>query len=165
MRTETLQDLYAKELQDLYGSEKQLVKWLSKMAEGADQIELRKALENDVADARGQQARIEKIFMLHGEKPVAKNGRILEGIMREAEDDMAEAAHPSVRDAMIVAAVQQAKHYEIAAYGTLQAYAMHLGHNDAAKLLQTSLQEERAADRKLTEIALQHMRVEAGRVG
>jgi ferritin-like metal-binding protein YciE len=163
MRTETLQDLYARELQDLYGSEKLLVKWLSKMAESADQMELRKALDNDATEARGQLARLEKIFQLHGEKPVARSGKILDGIFREAEEDMAEAGHSSVRDAVIVAAVQQAKHYEIAAYGTLQAYAMHLGHNDAARLLQTSLQEERAADRKLTEIALNYMRVEAGR--
>jgi ferritin-like metal-binding protein YciE len=163
MKTETLQDLYAKELQDLYGSEKLLVKWLAKMSESADQNELRQALANDAADARAQLGRLEKIFQLHGEKPVARGGKSLEGILREAEDDMAEAANPGVRDAVIVAAVQQAKHYEIAAYGTLQAYAIHLGHNDAARFLQTTLQEERAADRKLTAIALNYMRVETGR--
>jgi len=159
----TLQDLYGKELQDLYGSEKQLVDWLSKMAESADQTELRQTLGNYSTEARGQLSRIEKIFQMNGEKAVSKSGKILEGIIREAENDMAEAGNPSLRDAVIVAAVQQAKHYEIAAYGTLQAYAIHLGHSDAARLLQATLQEERAADRKLTEIALNYMRVETGR--
>jgi ferritin-like metal-binding protein YciE len=163
MKVETLQDLYAKELQDLYGSEKLLVKWLAKMAETADMMELRQALSNHLNEARGQTTRIEKIFQLHGEKPVARQGKALEGILREADEDLGEATNANIRDAMIVAAVQQAKHYEIAAYSTLQSYAMHLGHNDAARALQSTLQEERAMERKLSELALNHMRVEAAR--
>jgi len=163
MKVETLQDLYAKELQDLYGSEKLLVKWLAKMAETADLMELRQALSNHIDEARGQTTRIEKIFQLHGERPVAKHGKALEGILREAEEDIAEANNPNIRDAMIVAAVQQAKHFEIAAYSTLQSYAIHLGHNDAARILQTTLQEERAMERKLSELALSPMRLEAAR--
>jgi len=105
MKVETLQELYAKELQDLYGSEKLLVKWLAKMAETADMMELRQALSNHVNEARVQTTRIEKIFQLHGERPVAKQGKALEGILREAEDDIAEANNPNIRDAMIVAAL------------------------------------------------------------
>jgi ferritin-like metal-binding protein YciE len=163
MKVETLQELYAKELQDLYGSEKLLVKWLAKMAETADMMELRQALSNHVNEARVQTTRIEKIFQLHGERPVAKQGKALEGILREAEDDIAEANNPNIRDAMIVAAIQQAKHFEIAAYSTLQSYAIHLGHNEAARILQTTLQEERAMERKLSELALNHVRVETAR--
>ena len=163
MKIETLQDLYARELQDLYGSERMLVKWLAKMAESADSIDLRQALQSDAEEARTQLTRIEKIFQGHGEKPVARQGKSLEGIIRESEEDMAEAGNPQMRDAMIVAAVQQAKHYEIAVYGTLQAYAMHLGHTQAARMLQSTLQEERAADRKLSEISLHYMRTEVVR--
>jgi ferritin-like metal-binding protein YciE len=161
MKIETLQDLYAMELQDLYGSEKLLVTWLAKMVESADSMELRQALSNHLTEARGHLTRLEKIFQIHGEKPAVKQGKALEGILREAEDDMAEAANPSIRDAVIVAAVQQAEHFEIAAYSTLQSYAVHLGHTDAAKILQTTLHEERAMDRKMTEIALSNMKVEA----
>jgi len=163
MKIETLQDLYARELQDLYGSEKTLVKWLAKLTENADSIDLRQALSNHANEARAQLTRLERIFQFHGQKPVAREGRNLEGIIHEAEEDMAETGNAGMRDAIIVAAVQQAKHYEIAAYGTLQAYAMHLGHSEAAKMLQATLQEERAADRKMSELALNYMRVEAGR--
>lgn len=163
MKTETLQDLYLKELRDIYGSEKLLVKSLSKMMETADLIELRQVLSHHVSEARGQVARIEKIFQIHGEKPAGKNSKALEGILQEAEEDIADAGTPTIRDTAIVAAVQQIKHYEIAAYGTLLAYATHLDYIEDGKFLQATLQEERAADRKLTEIALNYLKLEAAR--
>jgi ferritin-like metal-binding protein YciE len=161
MKTETLQDLYLAELRDLYGAEKLLLKSLPKMMESAGSQELRQALASHLSETKTHVSRLERIFEGHGEKPAVKNGKALEGILREAEEDIAAQTNPSLRDAAIVAAAQQIEHYEMAAYGTLQAYAIHLDHVEAGKLLQTTLQEERAADRKLTEISLTHLRVQA----
>jgi len=161
MKTETLQDLYLKELRDLYGSEKLLGKWLPKMMDGVELPELRMAIASHLNEIREQTSRLEKIFQMHGERPTIKNSKALEGILREADEDITDTGNPALREAAIVAAMQQVKHYEIAAYGTLQAYAVHLGHQDAGRLLQTTLDEERAVDRKFTEIALNHLRVEA----
>jgi len=163
MKTETLQDLYLKELRDIYGSEKLIVKALPKIMETADLIELRQALSRHITEARGQIVRIEKVFQIHGEKPTVKNSKALEGILQEAEEDIADAGTPTLRDTAIVAAVQQIKHYEMAAYGTLMAYATHLDYTEDGRFLQATLQEERAADRKLTEIALNYLKLEAAR--
>jgi ferritin-like metal-binding protein YciE len=160
MKTETMQDLYFKELRDLYGSEKTILKSLPKIMERAELPELRQALASHLNETRGHATRLEKIFEIHGQKPSTKTDKALEGILHEGEQDIADSATPSVRDAAIVAAAQQVEHYEIAAYGTLQTYATHLGHSEAGKLLQATLDEERAADRKLTEIALNHLKVE-----
>jgi ferritin-like metal-binding protein YciE len=161
MKTETLQDLYLKELRDLYGSEKLLVKSLPKLMENTELPKLRKALGHHLEEAHGQVTRLEEIFQSHGEQPGIKKPRILEGILREAEDDLSETPEPSLRDAVVVATLQQIKHFEIAAYGTLQSYAVHLGYADTGRLLQTTLEEERAAERTFANVALNHLRVEA----
>jgi ferritin-like metal-binding protein YciE len=163
MKIETLQDLYLRELRDLYGAEKLLVKSLPKLLETADLTDLRQALGNHLSETRGHVTRLEKIFQIHGEKPAIKTGKALEGILREAEEDIAETGNPTMRDTAIVAAVQQIEHYEMAAYGILQAYATHLDYHEDSRLLQATLHEERAADRKLTEIALGYLKLEAVR--
>jgi len=163
MKTDTLQTLYLKELRDLYGSEKLLARWLPKMVETADLIELRQALSNHLNEVRSQASRLEKVFQIRGEKPAEKKSKAFEGILQEADEDIADAGNPTIRDTAIVAAMQQIKHYEIAAYGTLHAYATHLDYNEDGRLLQATLQEERATDRKLTEIALNYLKLEAAR--
>jgi len=163
MKLDTLQDLYLRELRDLYGSEQQLANWLPKIMEAADLMELRQALANHASEVRGQAARLEKIFQIRGEKPSGREGKILDGIVREAEEDMAEVNNAHLRDTVIVAAMQQVKHFEIAAYGSMLAYATHLDYHEDARLLQSTLQEERATDRKLTEIALHYLKLEAAR--
>jgi ferritin-like metal-binding protein YciE len=163
MKTDTLQDLYLKELRDLYGSEQQLATWLPKIMEKADSQELRQALSDHVKEVRGQATRLEKIFQFRGEKPAAKAGKALEGILKEADDDISDAGNPHIRDIATVAAIQQIKHFEIAAYGTLHAYAMHLDFTEDARQLQSILQEERSTDRKLTEIALRSLKLEPAR--
>jgi ferritin-like metal-binding protein YciE len=134
------------------------------MMETADLIELRQALGNHLGEVKSQVVRLEKIFSIRGEKPAARNGKALEGILLEAEEDIAEAGNASIRDTVIVAAMQQIKHYEISAYGTMMAYATHLEYTEDGKLLQATLQEERATDRKLTEIALHYLKLEAARI-
>lgn len=163
MKTDTLQDLYLKELRDLYGSEKMLAKWLPKVMETSDLIELRQALSNHLSEVRSQTTRLEKIFQARGEKAAEKKSKAFEGILNEADEDIADAGNPHIRDTAIVAAIQQIKHYEIAAYGTMHAYATHLDYTEDGRLLQATLQEERSADRKLTEIALNYLKLEAAR--
>jgi len=161
MKTETLQDLYIKELHDLYGSEGLLVESLPKFIEGSELPELRQALTHHLAETRGHVTRMEQVLQMQGEKAATKKEKALGGILREAEDDIADASSGSVRDAAIIAAAQQIEHYEIAAYGTVHGYAIHLGYLDAAKLLQTTLDEERGASEKLTHLALHYTKVEA----
>jgi ferritin-like metal-binding protein YciE len=163
MKMETLHDLYLKELRDLYGSEKLLVKALQKLAGKAESPELREALERHLEQTRGHVSRIEQVFQIHDEKPVGKRCKGLVGTLQEVDDDVSDDATPLVRDAAIIAGAQQVEHYEIAAYGTLNSYAIHLGYDEAAKLLQKSLDEEYAADRNLTEIAMNRVNVEATR--
>jgi ferritin-like metal-binding protein YciE len=164
MKIEKLEDLYLKELRDLYGSEKQLAAWLPKIIETADLTELRQTLSNHLTEVRGQMTRLEKIFQARGEKPAAKEGQVLQGILKEVEEDLSEAGNAHIRDTVMVAAFQQIKHFEIAAYGSMHAYATHLDYNEDTKLLQATLQEERATDRKLTEIALHYLKLEAARM-
>jgi ferritin-like metal-binding protein YciE len=163
MKTDTLQDLYLKELRDLYGSEKALAKWLPKIMEKADLMELRQALGRHLEEVQAQATRIERIFQLRGQKAATKNNKAFEGILQEADDDIADAGNATIRDTSIVAAIQQIKHFEMAAYGTLVAYATHLGYAEDGRILQAILQEERATDRKLSEIALNYLRLETVR--
>ena len=163
MQIESLQDLDLKELRDPYGSEQQLAGWLSKVTEKADLIELRQALASHLNEIRSQTTRLEKIFEARGQKPSAREGKALQGILREADDDIAEAGNAHIRDTVIVAAMQQVKHFEIAAYGTLHSYATHLDYNQDARLLQSTLQEERATDRKLSEVGLRYLKMETAR--
>lgn len=163
MQLDSLQELYVKELRDLYGSEQQLASWLPKIIEKADLIELRQALANHLNEVRSQATRLEKIFEIRGQKPSAREGKALPGILQEADADIAEAGNGHIRDTVIVAAMQQVKHFEIAAYGTLHSYATHLDYNQDARLLQSTLQEERATDRKLSEVGLRYLKLEAAR--
>src|SRR5580698_5938766 len=97
MKTDTLQALYLKELRDLYGSEKLLAKWLPKTMEMADLIELRQALSHHLSEVRSQTTRLEKIFQLRGEKPAEKKSKVLEGILHEADEDIADAGSSTIR--------------------------------------------------------------------
>ena len=163
MKTDTLQDLYLKELRDLYGSEKMLAQWLPKVRDKADLMELRLALGRHMEEVQAQAARLEKVFQLRGQKASTKTNKAFEGILQEADDDIADAGNATIRDTSIVAAIQQIKHFEMAAYGTLVAYATHLGYSEDGRILQAILQEERATDRKLSEIALNYLRQETVR--
>ena len=159
MHIESLQDLYLKEVRDLYGGAKLIVKTLPKMMDRAELPELRQLLANHLTETQSDISQLERILQNHGEKPAGKNGKALPGILREAEDDVDEVSNPSLRDAAIAAAAQQIAHYEIAAYGTLHAYSIHLGHRNDSEILQKALDEERRQDQQLTEIALNKLKV------
>ena len=149
----TLREAFLDEIRDIYHAEKQLLKALPKMARSASNDELRTALENHLAETENQVSRLEQVFELVGEKPQTKTCAGMAGIIEEGADALSEDASSAVLDAMIVASAQRAEHYEIAAYGTVAAWADGLGLTDAAELLRETLDEEKAADETLTAIA------------
>jgi ferritin-like metal-binding protein YciE len=148
-----LQDLFVDELRDVYDAEKQIVKALPKVIRGATSEKLRAALEEHLEQTRGQVERLEQVFEHLDMKPRGKHCSGMEGILEEGKDLLNEHDRSDTLDAGLIAAAQRVEHYEMAAYGTLAAWARQLGHGDAVSLLEQTLEEEKAADRKLTMIA------------
>jgi ferritin-like metal-binding protein YciE len=161
MHLQDLQDLYVEELRDIYNAEKQLVKALPKMAKKAAHDELKQAFTDHLEQTRGHVERLEQIFEKLGKRAGGKVCKAMQGIVEEGKETMAEDAEPEVMDAALIAAAQRAEHYEIAAYGTVRTYARLLGDDKAAKLLQTTLDEEGDTDKKLTELAESSINIEA----
>jgi ferritin-like metal-binding protein YciE len=153
MKLESLEVLFLEELKDIYDAEQQLTKALPKMAKAASSTELRGAFEHHLKETKNHTTRLEQIFEQLGEKAKASKCEGIRGIIEEGEDIIDGDGGPSVMDAGLIAGAQKAEHYEIATYGSLRTYAQTLGHNEAAQLLQETLEEEKAADKKLTEIA------------
>lgn len=161
MSLDSLNDLYVNELKDLYSAENQLLKALPKMAKAADAPELRAAFEEHLEVTRGQVARLETIFAELGEKARGKKCKAMEGLIEEGKELLGEDADPAVLDAALISAAQKVEHYEIAGYGCARTYARLLGYEDAARLLQATLDEEGEADKKLTGLAETVINVEA----
>src|SRR5205823_3118770 len=149
------------QLRDLYNAENQLVKALPKMAKAATDDQLKSAFEDHLDQTRTHVERLEQIFDKLGTKASGKKCKAMEGLIAEGKEAMDEDATPEVMDASLIAAAQRVEHYEIAGYGTVRAYAELLGENEAANLLQQTLDEEKEADQTLNEIAEQ-INVEAG---
>jgi ferritin-like metal-binding protein YciE len=160
MKPNTLRELYAEQLKDLYDAEHQIMKALPKMIEAAQAAELRDAL-NEHLDATKEQAdRIEQIFKNLGERQQAEKCKGMQGIIEEGNKLINEIGNDDVRDAAIIASAQRVEHYEIAGYGTARTYAELLGEQDARGLLQQTLNEEEEADQVLTDLA-GHINTEA----
>jgi ferritin-like metal-binding protein YciE len=149
----TLRDAFLDELRDCYDCEKQLTKALPKMAAAANTPDLKQALESHLEETRGHVDRLEQVFESMDEKAQGKHCDGIAGIIKEGSAALGEDFDESTMDAAIIAGGQRAEHYEIAAYGTLIAWAKQLGLGDAVDLLQQTLDEEKTADRKLTQIA------------
>jgi len=160
-KMQTLEDLYMDLLKDLYSAEKQLVKALPKMAKAAQASDLQRAFQEHLKQTEGQVERIERIFSDLDGSPRGKKCVGMEGLIEEGSEIMQEDAEPEVMDAGLIAAAQKVEHYEIAGYGTARAWAEQLGHRDAARLLQQTLEEESMANEKLTRIAESHVNMEA----
>lgn len=161
MPLNTLEDLYVNELRDLYHTEKQLVRALPKMAKKASNEELRSAFAEHLEVTRGHVQRLEQIFEDLGMAARAKPCRGMEGLIEEGNELMQEKADPDVLDAGLISAAQRVEHYEMAAYGTVRTFAETLGYEEAANLLQQTLDEEGEADKKLTQIAESMINVQA----
>ena len=149
-----LRDLFEVGLKDIYNAEKVLSKTLPKMVKNASSPELVRALQNHLNETEQQVSRLEQVFKAAGIKPASKKCEAMEGLLKESDGIMGETKKGSVRDAGIIAAGQKVKHYEIAAYGTLHAYAKTLGEDKAANLLAMTLDENKKSDADLTEIAI-----------
>ena len=153
MADKTFHDLFIDELRDTYDAEKQLIKALPKMARAASNSKLRAAFQSHLSVTRGQATRLEKVFASLNQKPRGKHCEGMAGIVKEGDKVMKEDLDPETRDAALIAAGQRAEHYEMAAYGTLVAWARIMGHTTAARLLQLNLNEEGDADQKLSNLA------------
>lgn len=156
-----LEKLFEDELRDIYWAEKALTKALPKMAKNASSPELVEAIETHLAETEEQVSRVEQVFDLLGKKPTAKKCEAMEGLIKEAEEFMEESDEGVMRDAAIISAAQKVEHYEIASYGTLRAFAETLGLTDIVALLEETLEEEKNADEKLTEVAVTAINLEA----
>jgi ferritin-like metal-binding protein YciE len=157
----TMDDLFVHTLRDIYYAEKQILKNLPKMIDKATSPELRKGFEKHMAETEGHVARVEKVFEMHGVEAKAVNCPAIDGILKEADEIAGEVDDKQVLDAALVAAAQAVEHYEITRYGTLIAWAHQLGRDDCAAVLQKNLDEEKATDRKLTDLAEKRVNLQA----
>jgi len=151
--TGTLHDAFVDELRDAYDAEKQLTKALTKLAKASSSPDLQEAFETHLEETQGHIERLEQVFESLDEKVRGKHCDGIAGIIEEGSSIMGEDFDDTTMDACLIAAGQRAEHYEMAAYGTLVAWAQAMGHDEAVTLLQQTLDEEKAADRKLSELA------------
>ncbi len=149
----TLDDLFVHTLRDIYYAEKQILKALPEMIEKATDPQLKQAFQAHLGETKNHVTRVEQVFKMHGVEAKGVDCPAIDGIIEEAEDVAGEAEAKEVLNAALAAAAQAVEHYEIARYGTLIAWAKQLGRSDCARVLQMNLDEEKAADKKLTELA------------
>jgi ferritin-like metal-binding protein YciE len=152
MSLDSLEKLFLEELKDIYNAEKQLTRALPRMAKAAESPQLQQAFTTHLKETEGQIQRLEKIFKELGQAVRGKKCKGMEGLIEEGKEKLEEEGEPQVVDAALIASAQKVEHYEIAAYGCLRTYAELLGHSQAADLLQQTLQEEEATDKKLTQL-------------
>ncbi len=165
MSLDSLQDLFLEELKDVYHAEKQLVAALPKMAKAATSPQLEEAFTSHLAETKGHVDRLERIFKELGVPARGKRCKGMEGLIEEGKEVLEEEGEPAVIDAALIAAAQRVEHYEIAAYGCLRTYAQLLGQQNALRLLSETLNEEEAADEKLTAIGESQVNADAAAVG
>jgi ferritin-like metal-binding protein YciE len=149
----TLNDLFVHTLRDIYYAENQIVKSLPDMIEKASDPGLKRGFKTHLDETKNQVARLDEVFRMLGVEIEGVDCPAIDGILEEADDVAGEVGDKQVMDAALVAAAQAVEHYEIARYGSLIAWAKQLGRNDCAGILQRTLEEEKATDRKLTEMA------------
>jgi ferritin-like metal-binding protein YciE len=153
MPEQGLKELYIDELRDIYNAENQLVKALPKLAKAAASNELRKGFEEHLEQTKEHVARLEQIFEMLDESPKGKKCAGMEGLVEEGSEVMKEDLEGAVLDAALIGAAQRVEHYEIAAYGTVIAFAETLGESGHVSLLEATLSEEKETDEKLTELS------------
>ena len=153
MKLENLQQLFVKELRDLYDAENQITEALPKLIEAAHHNELKQALQQHLKVTKQQITRLEQIFTKLNEKPTGETCKGMKGLIKEGDEVLSHEGDPSTIDAAIISAAQRVEHYEMAGYGTVRTYADLLGRDDMASLLQQTLDEEKEADETLSGIA------------
>ncbi len=153
MKIDSLQKLFVHELKDLYSAERQILEHIDKMIDKTSNKDLRKALTEHRDLTRTHVDRLETVFDQLDHEPGGHKCKGMEGLLKEAEDLLADASDDATRDAGIIASAQRVEHYEMAGYGTARTYARQLGKDDLSEILQKTLDEEADADEKLTRIA------------
>lgn len=159
----SLEDLFVNQIEDLYDAEKRITKALPKMIDAASSPNLKQALQKHLTETQQQVDRLERVFQQINRTPERETCEAMKGLLSEGEEMVSAEGASDVKDAAIIAAAQRVEHYEISGYGTARTFAQRLGYSDAALLLQNTLQEEVAADKKLTEIAESSVNVRAAR--
>jgi ferritin-like metal-binding protein YciE len=158
---DSFETLFKEQLQDLYDAEQRLVKALPKMADAAHNNNLRIAFQQHLRETQEQVKRLERVFQQMGWKAEPKTCQAMKGLVEEGQEAIDATGDPAVKDAALIAAAQRVEHYEIAGYGTVRTFAQRLGKQEAAKLLQQTLDEEAATDKKLTQLAEQGINQQA----
>lgn len=161
MSAHTLSDLYVEELRDLYNAERQILKALPKIIKAASHDELKEALESHRQETEGHVTRLDQIFEDLGKNAKGKTCHGMQGVLSEGAELIEEDPEAMVLDAGIIAAAQRVEHYEIAAYGSVRTWAEQLGLDDHVALLEQTLNEEKAADQKLTALATESINEDA----
>ncbi|WP_038160038.1 ferritin-like domain-containing protein [Verrucomicrobium sp. BvORR106] len=161
MKLETLTDLYIHQLKDLYSAEKQLIKALPKMAKASTNEKLRAGFELHLEETREHAVRLEKLLASHKQTTRGPKCKAMEGLIEEGKELIEEEADPEILDVGLIGAAQKVEHYEIAGYGTARSLAEIIGDKEGQKILQKTLDEEGATDKKLTDLALSEINVSA----
>jgi ferritin-like metal-binding protein YciE len=160
MKIETLRELLIDELQDLHSAEQQITKALPKLVKASHDPNLKQAFEHHLEETKNHVTRIEQIFKHMNKSPKGKTCEGMKGLLKEGEERVSDGGEAEVLDAGIISAAQRVEHYEIAAYGSARTYAELLGEQEAVRLLSETLEEEKAADSKLNQVA-KHINIEA----
>ena len=153
MELQTLKDLFILELKDLYSAEKQIIKALPKMGKAASNADLKAGFAKHLEETREHAVRLEKLLAKHKQTTRGPKCKGMEGVLKEGDEMIEEEADEEVRDAGLISAAQRVEHYEMAGYGCARTYAETLGDKECAKVLQQTLDEEQATDKKLTKLA------------
>ncbi len=165
MALKTMQDLFEHELQDLYSAEQQIIQALPEMMQATSNQELKNAFQQHLEETKGQVQRLEQIAQQVGINPQGEQCKAMAGLIEEGRTLLNEQAEPAVLDAALIGAAQRIEHYEIAGYGTARTFARTLGNQEAAQLLQQTLEEEAQTDEKLTRLAEQNINQQAKQAG
>ncbi|MGH8048030.1 MAG: ferritin-like domain-containing protein [Chthoniobacterales bacterium] len=163
MELTTLKDLYIHELKDLFSAETQIIKALPKMAKAATSPDLAAGFKQHLEETKEHAVRLEKVLKSHSQTTRGPKCKGMEGVLKEGAEMIEEKADDEVRDAGLIAAAQRVEHYEMAGYGSARTYAELLGDKTGAKLLQTTLDEEGATDKKLTALAKSAINIAANK--
>lgn len=161
LQSSQLMNLFEDELKDIYWAEKELLKAIPKMIKNASSQELIDALSSHLGETENQVSRLEQVFESIDKKAVAKKCEAMEGLIKEAKEIMESCEAGAMCDAGIISAGQKVEHYEIASYGTLRQFAETLGLTKAVRLLEATLEEEKAADERLSNVATEVINIEA----
>ena len=158
---ENLKDLLVDQVEDLYDAEVRLTEALPKMSDAANSGELKQAIQQHLGETRGHVDRLKRVFQIMGMQPERETCEGMKGLIKEGEEMIDATGDDAVCDAALIAAAQRVEHYEMAGYGTARTLAQQLGLQDVARLLQSTLNEEKAADKKLTDLAEHSVNVQA----